>query len=93
MLVVSDSARWVLNGFSGGYCFGVDKRGQLTSEPVDGPYRVLMEGLESFVAAMGALGTPEDRPRYATGDDGRAYKTIRAVATTSQPSKDEWFNG
>lgn len=93
MLVVCDAARWVLNGFSGGYAFGIDKRGQLTAEAGEGPYRVLMEGLESFTAVLGIVGTAEDRPRYATGDDGRTYKTIRAVAQPDAPSKDEWFNG
>ena len=93
MLVVCDAARWVLNAFSGGYCFGVDKRGQLTKEPVDGPHRVLMEGLESFAAVLSIAGQAEDRPRLAVGDDGRVYKTIRAIASPTAPSKDEWYRG
>jgi hypothetical protein len=93
LLVVSYAARRVLNGFSGGYAFAIDKRGQLTRDTVDNSYKVLMEGLESFMATQATLGREEDRPRTAIGGDGRTYKTIMATAAPPQPSKDEWHNG
>lgn len=90
LFTVQFGARWTLNAMSGGFAFIHDKRGQLQKEPVDNEYRVLMEGLESFAAALHVVDQEEDRPRIAYGDDGRPYKTIRANAEPPQPSKDEW---
>ncbi|HEX8838268.1 MAG TPA: hypothetical protein VF748_15100 [Candidatus Acidoferrum sp.] len=90
MLTVQYGARWTLNALSGGFAFGVDKRGQLGHEPVDNEYKVLVEGLESFASALGGLQSAEDTPRIAYGDDGRPYKTIRANLDPPRPSKDEW---
>jgi hypothetical protein len=78
LLVVDSGARWMLNALAGGYARGVDKRGQVSDEPCAGPYRVLMEGLESFLAQYrdGAVADDEVNVRYAQTDDGRMYKTI-----------------
>ena len=46
-LKVSQRARWTLNAFSGGYCKSVLKNGILSEFADEGPYRTLMEGLES----------------------------------------------
>src|SRR5258708_5135992 len=54
--------------------------GQLNREPVDNAYKVLMEGLESFVAGMQAGQADEDDGRRtAVAPDGRVYTTIRAT--------------
>jgi hypothetical protein len=80
MIQVAQAARWTLGAFAGGYAMAVDKRGQVAREPVDGPYRVIMEALESFVAVLQVLPTDPDldAKRYATAADGRRYVTIRA---------------
>ena len=90
LFVVAQAARWVLNGLAGGYAYSVGKRGELSREPDDGPYRVLMEAVEAFVAVMHVAGQDEQAPRRATGLDGREYTTILAAAPPPQPSKDEW---
>ena len=79
-LLVSTEARWTLNAFSGGFC-QEHKRGPVIQEtPKDGPYRVLMEALESFVAAAAGPIAREgdDKPNYAY--DGRGRKYLSALA-------------
>lgn len=88
MCVVSAGCRWVLNALAGGHARGMDKRGQPSDEPKDGYYRVLMEGLESFVARYRGQ-EAADGARYTTTRDGVAYKTILPVAPPP-PTKDEW---
>lgn len=80
-LRVSQRARWTLNAFAGGYCKSVAKNGQLSEFADEGPYKTLMEGLESFASLlkMGHLG--EDQPiNWATTADGRRYISSRVVA-------------
>ena len=80
-LRVSQKARWTLNAFAGGYCKEIAKNGQLMEFAADGPYKTLMEGLESFASLlkMGHLG--EDQPiNWATTPDGRRYISSRVVA-------------
>jgi hypothetical protein len=79
-LRVSQRARWVLNAFSGGYCKSVLKNGMLSEFADEGPYRTLMEGLESFASLlkMGHLG--EDQPvNWQTTSDGRRYISSRVA--------------
>jgi hypothetical protein len=80
-LQVAAGARWTLNAFAGGYAVAMNKRGQAEREPVDGPYKVVMEALESFVAVMSVVSDADpdlDNKRYAVAADGRRYITIRA---------------
>jgi hypothetical protein len=73
-LRVSQKARWTLNAFAGGYCKSVLKNGILSEFADEGPYKTLMEGLESFASLlkMGHIG--EDQPiNWATTSDGRRY--------------------
>lgn len=80
MVSVAMAARWTLNGFAGGYAWAVQRHGQLAREPLEGPYKVLMEGLESFVAGMAAREMDDEMPRRtAVAADGRVYTTIRAT--------------
>lgn len=90
LCIVSSGSRWVLNAFSGGYARGVDRDGRPTDEPADGPYRVLMEGLESFVARYRGAETADDGARYREAG-GTRYKTILPGETLpGTPDKDEW---
>ena len=80
-LRVSQRARWTLNAFAGGYCKDVLKNGVLSEFATDGPYKTLMEGLESFASLlrMGHIG--EEQPiNWATTSDGRRYISSRVVA-------------
>jgi hypothetical protein len=80
-LRVSTSARWTLNGFSGGYARSV-KAGsrEVFGVADDGPYKTLMEGLEAFVAVTGGAleRDGEDQPNYAIDASGRRYLSARA---------------
>lgn len=79
-LRVSQRARWTLNAFAGGYCKDVLKNGILSEFATEGPYKTLMEGLESFASLlkMGHLG--EDQPiNWQTTSDGRRYISSRVA--------------
>lgn len=67
--LVSEVARWTMNGFLSGY----------TIDTKDGPYKLMVEAAESFAALMslGELDT-EDRTN-ATTKDGRSYFSARPV--------------
>lgn len=56
---VSTQARWTLKALSGGYCRPMTKHGTLSDFAEEGPYKVLMEGLESF-AALSVVTRPDD---------------------------------
>ena len=74
-LMVSAQAGWTLNAFSGGYCRALVKNGVLADYAEEGPYRLLMEALESFAGLL-QIGSPdEDKSdrNYATSRDGRRY--------------------
>lgn len=74
---VSTSARWTLNGLAGGYCRGL-KNGVLTMNAEDGPYRVLLEAVEGFVALTdaGAFDDGQDMT-YATTASGVRHLSAR----------------
>ncbi len=79
-VVVDPNASWTLRALAGGFCRGISKSGVITSEPEEGPYQVLVEGLESLVANMSAaLGLDADRTiNYGYTEDGRRF--ISALA-------------
>lgn len=71
-------ASWTLRAMTGGYAFGVDKKGQVEEDPLDNVYRVLMKGLEAMMA-LSRMHSEDDRPpRMATTADGRRYISARA---------------
>ena len=74
-LLISTKARWTLNGLAGGYARSVVKGKEVFGMADEGPYKTLMEGLESFVAVtQGALSRDgEDTPNYAIDPKGRRY--------------------
>ncbi len=78
-LKVSTRAKWTLNAFSGGYARKLTKAGVLSEFPDDGPYRTLMEGLESFAALMRIAAPHEgERLNWQTSPQGRRYLSARA---------------
>lgn len=92
-ILVSDKAKWTLNGFSGGYARALRPQGVLADEAEEGVYRTLMEGLESFVGLLDlGMDTGGGRARLnAINAQGRAYRSIdprQAIHETA--SKDKW---
>jgi hypothetical protein len=76
---VAGTAKWTLRALSGGYTRAL-VRGRLQDHAEEGPYRLLMEGLESFLAIMRAGLAERDEEEdtiqnYATDHLGRRYKT------------------
>jgi hypothetical protein len=91
-LQVSRTARWTLNAFAAGYARSVTRQGMAAEEAKDGFYRVLMEGLECFIATAQVAGEDDRDRRYAIGPDGRRYLTISPqLAEPFRPTKDEWW--
>lgn len=73
---VAQSARWTLRALAGGYTRAM-VRGRLQEYAEEGPYRVLMEGLESFLGLMRVLDSAEEEddsePNYSFDRQGRRY--------------------
>jgi hypothetical protein len=73
---ISPRASWTLRALAGGYAMPV-VRGRLQENPEEGPYRLLMEGLEAFcgLTATGVADTAEDDGQYYRIDErtGRRY--------------------
>lgn len=75
---VSERSGWVLRGFTGGYSRAVARGGGVSDHAEDGPYRVMMEGLESFVGMMARAReseADEDDSGYSFDKLGRRYKS------------------
>jgi len=89
---VSRTARWTLNAFAAGYARAVTRQGVVSEEPNDGLYRVLMEGLESFIATAQVAGEEDRDRRYAIGSDGRRCLAISLqLAQPFRLMKDDWW--
>ena len=72
-LRIGKDATWTRRAFSGGYAIAHGKM-----EPADGLYKVLMNGVESFVATLGSgLAKEADNVQYATAPDGRRFISAR----------------
>ena len=76
---IGTGARWTLRALSGGYTRAL-LRGRLQDYPEEGPYRLLMEGIESFcgllragLADRGENGESEQPMAFTR--DGRAYRS------------------
>ena len=75
-VAVHPDARWTLNALAGGYCRAVTKAGVVTEFATDGPYRTLMEALESLVALTRAGSETGDTPaNFAYSSSGHRYLT------------------
>lgn len=80
-LQVATEARWVMNGFLGGYARSVLTGKEVSGEADAGIYKVLMEGLEAFaaVASNTSAGAGEDVANYAMDVQGRRYLSARPM--------------
>lgn len=75
---VSERAVWTLRALSGGYTRTLRRGGQLSDEAERGPYRVLMEALESFSGATAIAPDDEaveDEQPIAINRHGVAYRS------------------
>jgi hypothetical protein len=79
-VIISDAARWTLNGFSKGYARKLNDAGMLSDTPEQNLYSLVMEALESFVMwfdiAQQQSSDIGDK-NYATLPNGRRYLTSR----------------
>ncbi len=78
MVLIGTDATWTLNAFVGGYSRSLVKAGQLSDQADDGPYRVLMEGIEAFAGLLeaGSPDSTDDDRRFAVTSDGRRYTSM-----------------
>lgn len=84
---IASRARWTIRALSGGYARSFHK-GRLLDYAEEGPYRLLMEGIESFTALMrvGLAEAEEEadmEQNWATDRFGRRYKS-------ALPQQREW---
>lgn len=70
---VATAARWTLHAFAGGYCRVVGKKGMLSDFAEDGPYKVLIEGLESFAALAAIQGRDDSDLNVRYTEGGQRY--------------------
>jgi hypothetical protein len=79
MFMVGQDAGWTLNALAGGYAREMLKNNVLADYAEDSIYRVLMEGLESFVGLL-ELGRStdddDDASLNASTPDGRRYRSM-----------------
>jgi len=75
---VASQARWTLNALAGGYTRGL-KNGVLTESAEEGPYKILIEGLESFAGLTdaGSLFDDDSDMTYATTAQGHRYLSAK----------------
>lgn len=75
-LVVSQNAKWVINGFLGGYAFEMRKDNKgLSDRAPEGIYRTLMESLETAaaLAVSGSDSVKLEDANYSTDRNGNRY--------------------
>lgn len=75
---ISSAARWTCRALSGGYAH-VFQRGRLQDFPEEGPYRILMEGIESFCALNQGMDDVQEiddyHHNYSVDRFGNRYKS------------------
>ena len=77
-LLVDMQARWVINGFAGGYARKLNSAGVMQDKPDDNQYRIVIEAIESFAGWFATMQDPSDNDpnrRYDTTKDGRQFLT------------------
>jgi hypothetical protein len=78
-LHVASDAIWTLNAFADGYCRTLEKDGYLADYAEPGPYRTLMEGLESLCGLF-EVSSPSNESSaivYGRLPNGQKYVTAR----------------
>jgi hypothetical protein len=91
-LQVSDKATWTLNALAGGYARNLKKGGALDDYAEDGVYRVLIEGLESFLGLL-EYGSPDAQgsARFnAETAQGRPFRSMVAGDVNIRGTKADW---
>lgn len=81
MFMAAQDAAWTLNAMAGGYARQLLKNNQMAEYAEDSVYRILMEGMESFVGLLemgGSTGDDDDASLNATTPDGRRYRSMMA---------------
>jgi hypothetical protein len=80
LLRVSPEARWTLNALAGGYVKAMLKGGVIADYAEEGPYKLVMEGLESFAGLLKTVLSDDDATdlNYAYTADGRRYVSALA---------------
>lgn len=75
-VAISKHARWTLRAMAGGYSRSMQRKGTLMGEAEDGPYKMLMEGIESFVAigAEKEIGDGAEQ-NFAVNKHGQRYES------------------
>lgn len=93
-VLVSINAAWTLRALTGGYARQVDKKGMIEDFAVDGPYKVLMEGVEEWAGLLRIAQSAGDLPeQYATTKDGRRFvSALPSGNAPAQPLKSEWLH-
>ena len=76
--LVAQNAQWTLRALAGGYCYPITKHGTVSEFTDPGAYKVLMEGLESFVALLstGAMESDSDRNYRYTAQGKRFLSAL-----------------
>ena len=72
-LRVAMAARWTVNALASGYAYAIEKTGRIATEPREGPYRCLIEGLECFAGLARGGVLEENRPNLARTASGQLY--------------------
>ena len=91
---VSLNARWTINALASGFCYEIGKSGMLGSEPRDGPYRCLIEGLEAFTGLISQSSMNDHgRPNVQYTASGQRYVSALPGKGTPDESKDSYLTG
>ncbi len=82
---ISPKARWTLRALAGGYARGM-VRGKLQDDAEEGPYRLLMEGLEAFcgLTATGVVSDAEDEDQNYRVDERTGKRYASAMPMRSR---------
>ena len=76
-LTVGSHCKMTLNALAGGYAIALTPTGRQADQPVDNPYRTLIEGVEALVAAMNASSKLNAGANTAISAEGQPYITSR----------------
>jgi hypothetical protein len=87
----SAGARWTLNALAAGYAREVSKRGILNEEAREGVYKVLMEGLESFVGLFaGGINAGTEKLNWQVTETGQKYLSALPGKHGHVDTKSDW---
>lgn len=77
--IVSDKARWTINGMLGGYARKIAKDGSLNDNPIVNEYQILISAIESWVASLDLNDAVayNSKMNWATAPNGQQYLTSR----------------